>query len=156
MKKIIDKVKVFLLKKDLQSIAKYKLLLELQWKILDKQDEDFLKSLSHFKKEREDFLKSKQEEVNKIIERYEKEYKNYFDSRKKKIQDLLKFKLAPWNKVWVMQEFDNNFKEVIITSVSIDEKWVNIYNNMKMYWEYYETEKEAIKEYNKRIENLKK
>jgi len=130
--------------------------LELQWKILDKQDEDFLKSLSHFKKEREDFLKSKQEEVNKIIERYEKEYKNYFDSRKKKIQDLLKFKLAPWNKVWVMQEFDNNFKEVIITSVSIDEKWVNIYNNMKMYWEYYETEKEAIKEYNKRIENLKK
>lgn len=157
MKKIIDKIKVFLLKKELQSIAEYKLLLNLQSKILDKQDEEFLEALSNYKKEREEFQKTKQQEITKIIENYDEKYQKEFNNNKKKIQDLLNFKLLPWNKVWVLREFDNKIEEITIESITIfkDNK-IEIRNENNFYWEFFSTEKECIEEYNKMIENLKK
>lgn len=150
-------IKQWLLRKEINAIEEIAKILKEKEEELERKNRVLQEKQSSFKKEKEAFNNSKQQEITKVIEKYDERYQKEFDDNKKKIQDLLKFKLAPWNKVWILREFDNNIEEITIESITIfkDNK-IEIKKEHNFYWEYFATEKEAIEEYNKRIDELKK
>lgn len=143
----MHKIKEWLLKKELNAIKD-------MFSGLQEQEEKLEKRSNKLQEEKYLFEKEKQKEISRIISEYENRYKSYFNEKKERIDNLLKHNLNPWNKVWVLQY--DNIKEVEITEIIIRKDEILITNNLKFYWEYYSTEKEAIVEYNKRIEALKK
>lgn len=152
----MNKIKEWLLREELNAIEEIAKILKEKEEELERKNRVLQEKQSSFKKEKEEFEKTKQQEITKVIEKYDERYQKEFYDNKKKIQDLLNFKLLPWNKVWVLREFDNNIEEITIENITIfkDNK-IQIRKENNFYWEYFATEKEAIKEYNKRIEKLK-
>lgn len=142
------KIKQWLFKKEFS-------MLESLTKSLKEKKEELEKRSNRLQEEKDLFEKEKQKEILRIISEYEDKYKLYFNEKKERIDDLLKYNLAPWNKVWVIR-FDNQIEEIEINSISIKKDNIFIEHNYNFYWEYFLTEKEAIAEHNKRIEKLKK
>ncbi len=122
-----------------------------------KREEDYLEKKEEKLNNKEKELKELAENTLKTKNRKAEEiFKEQLEQSKNTLKKLVDFDLLPWNKVWGQTEYDNRISEVEITDIIIDKERITINNSWCFWIRYFKTEKEAIKDYNKHLESLKK
>lgn len=96
------------------------------------------------------------EEHKKYMLEFKKQYQDEFDRLTRSISNMIDFDLFPTKKVWSIDWYTNEPKEIEIKELIIKEKSVSIIaDEFYKEWHFFKTEKEAIEHYNNYLESRK-
>ena len=96
------------------------------------------------------------EEHKKYMLEFKKQYQDEFDRLTRSISNMIDFDLFPTKKVWIVDWYTNEPKEIEIKELIIKEKSIEIIaDEFYKEWEFFKTKKEAIEYYNNYLESRK-